>query len=76
MPIELAQVPAGACDPVLGYASDGTSIYPIGAASPQRYELTTGETCRPYTPPPGFALFELGAPVPPTTFATVEDPHA
>jgi len=73
-PISIAEVPVRACDPAVAFARRGDEIAPIGAASPQRYELTTGETCRPYMPPLDHALFELGAPLAPEAFVAVSDP--
>ena len=74
VPLAIAEVPVRACDPAVAFARQGDAIFPLGAASPQRYELTTGETCRPYMPPPDRALFELGAPLAPDAFVEMTLP--
>lgn len=59
IPIAVAFVPTGQCQPRFAYAGgrriEGVYTAPI-------YELTTGDRCSPYAPPPRFAVHALGAP--------------
>jgi hypothetical protein len=73
MPLELARVPSGNCDPPTKFARRGDELVPLdihwtGAI----YWLSTGDTCALYGPPEPFTMWTVGPAIDPATFARAQ----
>jgi hypothetical protein len=73
MPLGLAFVPRGACDPPQRFASDGGDYYELGEpyAGPI-YVPSTGDTCSGFAPPPPLIAYRIGRRTDPSVFARAE----
>jgi hypothetical protein len=68
--IDLAQVPMGACDPPVRFATDGDNYYPLGQPYLDTiYVPSTGDTCSQYAPAAPFLGYTVGPPIDASTFA-------
>jgi hypothetical protein len=73
MPIDLALVPTGDCDPPSQFARKGNVTYRLGQRyTRQIYWLSTGDTCGTYAPPTPFVAWALGEMIDPSRFASAE----
>lgn len=59
-PIDVAMVPGG-CSAATKFAREDDRFYPVlDIYMPQLYQLDTGDTCSPYTPPAGLVAHSIG----------------
>jgi hypothetical protein len=73
IPLDLALVPTGDCDPPTQFARRGDTMYPLVRRSTGTiYWLSTGDTCGTYVAQPPFKAWTIGPPIDPSTFPTAE----
>lgn len=71
--LDLALVPAGACDTWVPYAHAGDAVYPlVNQYTSTVYWLSTGDTCAKYVPPIDLVPWRIGPAIDPATFATAK----
>ena len=78
MPIDVAFVARGACDPDVRFATEGSRYWPLGEPyTAPIYVPSTGDTCSGFAPPAPFVAYSIGAQLAREDFAravTVIDP--
>jgi hypothetical protein len=73
IPLELALVPTGDCDPPSEFARKGDNIYRLGQVYTRPIHwLSTGDTCAVYAPPVPFVARTIGEPIDPSSYARAE----
>jgi hypothetical protein len=72
--IDVAAVPSGSCDvPRPRFARSGDTYFiATGPRVDTTFELSTGDTCKPYLPPAPLALYEISSALARTSFAAAE----
>jgi hypothetical protein len=73
MPIDLALVPAGECDPPSRFARKGDALFQLtNRHTGTIYWLSTGDTCGIYGPPAPFVAWGVGDVVEPSTLVQAQ----
>jgi hypothetical protein len=73
IPLDLALVPTGDCDPPAKLARRGDQLFRLGQPYTLRIHwLSTGDTCGTYAPPAPFVAWAIGPAIDPATFVQAQ----